>query len=114
MVVQKKPCSKVPSGSSIRWASSPSTAAKRSTSRGSVLEVDRVETDHLYSARVPGERVHEVQLEFANGEWEAKCSCPVAARCKDIAAAILALEERESESGNGVPPSRTENESPRL
>jgi hypothetical protein len=72
--------------------------AKRSSSCGSVLEVDCVEPDHLYSARMPGERVYEVQLEFANGKWEAKCSCPVAARCKHIAAAMLALEERESES----------------
>jgi hypothetical protein len=78
--------------------------AKRSSSRGSVLEVDCVEPDHLYSARVPGERVYEVQLEFANGKWEAKCSCPVAARCKHIAAAMLALEERESESDNSEPP----------
>jgi hypothetical protein len=77
--------------------------AKRS-SRGSVLEVDCVEPDHLYSARVPGERVYEVQLEFANRKWEAKCSCPVAARCKHIAAAMLALEERESESDNSEPP----------
>jgi SNF2 family DNA or RNA helicase len=68
------------------------------SSRGSVLEVDCVEPDHLYSARVPGERVYEVQLEFANGKWEAKCSCPVAARCKHIAAAMLALEERESDN----------------
>jgi hypothetical protein len=35
--------------------------AKRFSSRGSVLEVDCVEPDHLYSARVPGERVYEVQ-----------------------------------------------------
>src|SRR5205807_2451616 len=78
--------------------------AKRSSSRGSVLEVDCVEPDHLYFARVRGERVYEVQLEFANGKWEATCSCPVGARCKHIAAAMLALEEGESESDNSEPP----------
>ena len=77
---------------------------KRSSSLGSVLEVDCVEPDHLYFASVRGERVYEVQLEFANGKWEADCSCPVGVRCKHIAAAMLALEELESESDNSGPP----------
>src|SRR5438105_3518648 len=55
----------------------PLDLAKRSSSCSSVLEVDCVEPDHLYFARVRGERVYEVQLEFANGKWEAECSCPV-------------------------------------
>ncbi|PYT97828.1 MAG: hypothetical protein DMG38_18160, partial [Acidobacteria bacterium] len=77
---------------------------KRSSSLGSVLELDCVEPDHLYFASVRGERVYEVQLEFANGKWEADCSCPVGVRCKHIAAAMLALEELESESDNSGPP----------
>jgi SNF2-related domain/Helicase conserved C-terminal domain/SWIM zinc finger len=78
------------------------------SSRGSVLELDCVEPDRLYSASVRGERVYEVQLEFANGKWEADCSCPVGARCKHIAAAMLALLERESasDSNNGKRPVR--------
>src|SRR5438876_537803 len=75
-------------------------------SRGSVLELDCVEPDHLYLASVRGERVYKVQLEFANGKWEADCSCPVGVRCKHIAAAMMALEEpeSESESDNREPP----------
>jgi len=82
----------------------PLDLAKRSSSCSSVLEVDCVEPDHLYFARVRGERVYEVQLEFANGKWEAECSCPVRARCKHVAAAMLALAESESESDNSEPP----------
>src|SRR5438270_536838 len=77
---------------------------RRYFSLGSVLELDCVEPDHLYFASVRGERVYEVQLEFANGKWEADCSCPVGVRCKHIAAAMLALEELESESDNSGPP----------
>lgn len=74
------------------------------SSHGSVPELDCVKPDHLYVAQVRGERVYEVQLEFANGKWEAACSCPLGARCKHIAAAMLALEERESESDDSHPP----------
>src|SRR5437868_8354019 len=77
---------------------------RRYFSRGSVLELDCVDPDHLYFASVRGERVYDVQLEFANGKWEADCSCPVGVRCKHIAAAMMALEEPESESDNGGPP----------
>lgn len=61
---------------------------------GCVLELECVEPDHLYAARVRGGDDYEVGLEYLDGCWVAECTCPVMIDCKHAAAALLELQRR--------------------
>jgi hypothetical protein len=80
-------------------SSVPPKTAKRGRGyflRGDVLELECVESDHLYSAVVRGGMDYEVGLEFADGEWAGQCSCPVGAECKHIVATLMELRKRST------------------
>jgi len=63
--------------------------------RGSVLELECVEPDHLYAAVVRGGDDYDVGLEFAGDDgWLGECSCPMEYDCKHVVAAMLELRQR--------------------
>jgi hypothetical protein len=59
----------------------------------------------LYRAQVRGSRLYEVTLEYADGGWDAECTCPVHLDCKHVVAAMLALQQ--AGTGEGAPPRGT-------
>ena len=61
---------------------------------GHVQSVICEEPDHRYAATVLGGEDYTVRLEFADGEWETECSCPVGVDCKHCVAALLELRHR--------------------
>ncbi len=61
---------------------------------GSVLKLECVAADHLYSAVVRGGTDYLVGLEFSDRVWVSKCSCPMQYDCKHVVAAMLELQQR--------------------
>ena len=67
--------------------------------RGSVLELECLDPDRLFSAVVQGSEDYQVGLEYADGAWVAECTCPIGYDCKHAVAALLELQRRATTGG---------------
>jgi hypothetical protein len=96
-----------------RWiASTPASYRRRGKDyfhAGAVTTVACEVPGELYRVQVQGQRLYEVTLDFADGGWDAECTCPMLLDCKHCVAALLALLNLSGSpvSPNAPPPPAT-------
>ena len=66
---------------------------------GAVSDYQCTTPGQTYTAKVQGEMLYQVTLEFSHKIWSGDCTCPMASGCKHCAAALLGFQARAGQFG---------------
>ena len=66
---------------------------------GAVSDYQCTTPGQTYTAKVQGEMLYQVALEYSHKIWSGDCTCPVGGDCKHCAAALLGFQARAGQFG---------------